>query len=83
MLLKSLLKRRQMARISVKFLLNTTANVCGLLTLSLLAVTFCRLLITFANSLGPDQDRRNVGPDLGPNRLALSYSSGKMFLSIS
>ena len=26
------------------------------LTLSLLALTFCRLLITFANSLGQDQD---------------------------
>ena len=25
---------------------------------------FCRLLITFANSLDPDQARQNVGPDL-------------------
>ena len=32
---------------------------------------FCRLLITFANSLDPDQDRQNVGPDLDPNRLTL------------
>ena len=24
----------------------------------------CRLLITFANSLDPDQDQQNVGPDL-------------------
>ena len=24
------------------------------------------LLITFANSLDPDQDRQNVGPDLDP-----------------
>ena len=31
----------------------------------------CRLLITFANSLDPDQDRRSVGPDLDPNRLTL------------
>ena len=38
------------------------------LTLSLLAATF-RLLITFANSLDPDQDRRFVGPDLDPNHL--------------
>ena len=30
---------------------------------------FCCLLITFANSLDPDQDRQNVGPDLGPNCL--------------
>ena len=30
---------------------------------------FCRLLITFANNLDPDQDRQNVGPDLDPNNL--------------
>ena len=30
---------------------------------------FCRLQITFAKSLAPDQDRQNVGPDLDPNRL--------------
>ena len=28
---------------------------------------FCCLLITFANSLDPDQARQNVGPDLDPN----------------
>ena len=33
--------------------------------------TFCHLLITFANSLDPDQDRQNVGPDLDLNRLTL------------
>ena len=38
---------------------------------------FCRLLITFANSLDPEQDRQNVGPDLGPNRLVLLYCSLK------
>ena len=27
---------------------------------------FCHLLITFANSLDPDQARQNVGPDLYP-----------------
>ena len=32
---------------------------------------FCLLLITFANSLDPDQDRQNVGPDLDPNCLTL------------
>ena len=32
---------------------------------------FCSLLITFANSLDPDQDRQNVGRDLDPNRLTL------------
>ena len=30
---------------------------------------FCHLLITFANSLDPDQARQNVGPDLDPNCL--------------
>ena len=25
---------------------------------------FCRLLVAYANSLDPDQDRHNVGPDL-------------------
>ena len=32
---------------------------------------FCRLLITFANSLNPEQARHVVGPDLGPNYLTL------------
>ena len=32
---------------------------------------FCSLLITFAISLEPDQDRQNVGPDLDPNSLTL------------
>ena len=27
---------------------------------------FCHLLITFANSLDPDQDGQNIGPDLYP-----------------
>ena len=29
---------------------------------------FRRLLITFANSMGPDLDRQSVGPDQDPNR---------------
>ena len=28
---------------------------------------FCFLLISFANSLDPDQDQQNVSPDLDPN----------------
>ena len=32
---------------------------------------FCHPLITFENSLDPDQDQQNVGPDLDPNRLTL------------
>ena len=30
---------------------------------------FCHLLIIFANSLDPDQDQQNVGPDLDQNCL--------------
>ena len=30
---------------------------------------FCRLLLTFANSLDPDQDQLDIGPDLDPNWL--------------
>ena len=33
-----------------------------------LTPSFSHLLIIFANSLDPDQDRQNVGPDLDPNR---------------
>ena len=32
---------------------------------------FCLLLITFANSLDPDQAGQNVRPDLDPNCLTL------------
>ena len=32
----------------------------------LLFIFYCRLPITFANSLDPDQARQNVGPDLDP-----------------
>ena len=35
----------------------------------------CFLLITFANSLDPDQARRFVGPDLDPNCLILLWYS--------
>ena len=33
----------------------------------------CRLLITFANSLDPDQVLQNVGPDLDPNCLCHTH----------
>ena len=33
---------------------------------------FHHWLITFTNSLDPDQDRQNVGPDLDPTCLTLS-----------
>ena len=32
---------------------------------------FCCLLINFANSLDPDQDQQEVGPDLDPKHLTL------------
>ena len=43
------------------------ATGCIFLTLH----DFCHLLLTFANSLDPNQDRVNVGPDLDPNCLNL------------
>ena len=39
------------------------------LILSLLVASFVLCVRTFANSLGSDQDRQNVGPDLDPNCL--------------
>ena len=41
---------------------------------------FCRLLINFANSLDPDQNRQNVGPGLDPNCLTLWLVFKKEFL---
>ena len=38
------------------------------ITSFLASCNFCRLLITFANSLDPDKDRQNNGPDLDPKR---------------
>ena len=43
---------------------------------------FFRLLITFANSLDPDQDRQNVGPDLDPNYLTLIVFPKEIFEKI-
>ena len=43
----------------------------GSLILSLLRGDFCHLMITFANSLEPDQDWHSVSPDLDPNGLTL------------
>ena len=42
---------------------------------------FCRLLIIFANSFDPGQDRHNVGPDLDPNRLTLIVFLKKLILN--
>ena len=56
--LKNQIKQKKMCSLSDKKKFNFD------LTLSLLVV-----LITFANNLDPDQDRRNVGPDMDPNCL--------------
>ena len=42
-------------------------HVNVLLNTFLASGDFCHLLITFANSLDPDQDRHYVCPDLDPN----------------
>ena len=42
--------------------------------------TECHLLITFANSLDPDQAWQNVRPDLDPNCLTHWWHSWKNFL---
>ena len=48
------------------------AKAKGLNIYSFLAsCNICRLLITFAKSLGPALDRQNVGPELDPNNLTL------------
>ena len=38
---------------------------------------FCRLLITVANSMDSDYDRRSVGPDLDPNCLQSKSADDK------
>ena len=40
----------------------------------------CCLLTTIANSLDPDQDPENVGPDLDPNCLSLTHFLKKLIL---
>ena len=54
-----------------KYLIFTGCPVYYSFQISLLAATFCLLLVTFANSLDPDQNWQNVGPDLDPKRLNL------------
>ena len=44
---------------------------CSVFNYLLAGGHFCRLLITFANCLDPDQARHLVGPDLDPNCLTL------------
>ena len=46
-------------------------SACKFFNFFLASGDICCLLITFANSLGPDQNGHAVGPDLDPNSLAL------------
>ena len=46
---------------------NNSQNIYFLLS----SGKFCCLLITFANSLDPDEDQQKVGPDLDQNHLTL------------
>ena len=46
-------------------------SVVKFLKISRQQKSMCRLLITFANSLDPDQTQHNVGPDLDPICLTL------------
>ena len=50
--------------------LNNNCNILYSVGLKLFAC-LCRLLITFANSLDPDQAQHNVRPDLDSNCLTL------------
>ena len=58
-------------KLSCMKLVTTYLHFIWELTLPWIGVTFCRLLITLPNSLDPDQDGQNVGPDLDPNCLTL------------
>ena len=54
---------------NVLTLAKVLARSCSVFNSFPTSVDFCCLLITFANSLDPDQARQNVGPDLDPNCL--------------
>ena len=57
-------------QLMTKFL-NFTSETHYHALIFLVSGDFCRLLIIFPNSLDPDQDRQNVGPDLDPNCFTL------------
>ena len=58
--------------VRLKLATNRTCVKHSTTELPIASSDFCCQLITFANSLDPDQDRQKVGPDLDPNRLTLS-----------
>ena len=57
----------------INYIYSTINNNCFVLNSLPTRGEFCCLLITFANSLDPDQARQNVGPDLDPNCLILRW----------
>ena len=53
----------------VKFSQKVISRSCSVFKSFPASSDICHLLITFANSLDPDQARQNVRPDLDPNCL--------------
>ena len=56
-----------MMQLAVAPLIALSSQRSTLINSFLASGNFCRLLITNANSLDPDQDQHFVGPDLNPN----------------
>ena len=50
-------------------LVKVLSRSCSVLNSLPASGNFCNLLITFVNSLDPDQAQQNTGPDLDPNCL--------------
>ena len=67
-------------QVDIFYILKLFINIAIYLISYLASSYFIHLLITFANSLNPDQDRQNVGPDLDPNHLMLLMLFLKEFL---
>ena len=59
------------------------AGPYGLRAFDFLRAIFFLLLITFANSLDPDQDQQNICPDLDPKRLTFRLFLKDFFENIN
>ena len=64
-----LAKLLRFLHLTFHLLLNFQATFLFFFISFLASCDFCLLLIIFANSMDPDQDRQNVGPDLDLHRL--------------
>ena len=53
----------------IDFSQKVVSNSCSVFNSLPASGNFCNLLITFANSLDPDQARQNIRPDLDPKCL--------------